>query len=376
VSVTENLKVLHVVTDRDRRGAQVFATDLAQGLEAIGVTSTVVALTSGDHDDLLPIDALGPGPRSASTLRELRRTTKSFDVVVAHGSSTLIACAVALFGTRVPFVYRQISDPLFWAASWPRRLRVALFLRRAAAIVALAESSSDVVCRHYWLSRSRVTVIPNAVPSAHFATATAEQRRAAREHLGLTETGTVALYIGALAPEKGVDLAIEAVTDLPDVHLMVVGAGPELKSLHALSERAAPGRVHFPGPLEDPVPAMHAADMIVLASRGGDSMPAVLIEAGLCGLAAVSTPVGAITDVVVHGETGLIAAVGDQDAITSAMRQLVTDAQLRSQFGESARERCLARFTIEATAPDWAQLLVSVRRIDTGRRASWRQRST
>jgi glycosyltransferase involved in cell wall biosynthesis len=206
--------------------------------------------------------------------------------------------------------------------------------------------------------------------------ATVEQRRVARQRLGLAGATNVALYIGALAPEKGVDLAIEALTNLPEVHLMVVGAGPDLKSLQALSERVAPGRVHFPGPLEDPVPAMHAADMIVLASRGGDSMPAVLIEAGLCGLVAVSTPVGAITDVVVHGETGLIAAVGDQDAITSAMRQLVTDADSRSRFGMSARERCLARFTIEATAPTWAQLLVSVRRIDTGRRASWRLRST
>lgn len=370
MGVAGGLNVLHVVTDRDRRGAQVFATDLAHGLEAVGVHSTVVALSNGDHDDLLAIDVLGRKPRSLRTFRELRRTAKSFDVVVAHGSSTLLACAVALFGAGVPFVYRQISDPRFWAASWPRRLRVALFLRRTAAIVALAESARGAVCDHYWLQRSRVTVIPNAVPSAHFMTANSEQRRLAREHLGITGVGTVALYIGALTPEKGVDLVIEAIADLPDVRLLVVGAGPDLESLRTLSDRVAPGRVYFPGPLQDPVNALHAADFVVLASRGGDSMPAVLIEAGLCGLAAVSTPIGAITDLVVHGETGLIASVADQNAITSAMRQLVMDPTSRNRYGTSAREHCLARFTIEATAPAWAQLLISVRRSGISRQVS------
>ena len=58
------------------------------------------------------------------------------------------------------------------------------------------------------------------------------------------------------------------------------------------------------------VEAYAAADVVVLASRGGDSMPAVLIEAGLCGVPAVATPVQAIPEIVLPGETGLPGSPG------------------------------------------------------------------
>ena len=91
-------------------------------------------------------------------------------------------------------------------------------------------------------------------------------------------------------------------------------------------------------------------------------MPAVLIEAGLCGLAAVSTPVGAIGDVVNDGYSGWMVPIGDQLALTAAMRRLVDDPELRERFGATARDRCMARFTIEVTAGDWLDLMGRLRR--------------
>src|SRR5438270_5385375 len=123
------LKVLQLITDRDRRGAQVFALNLAVGLRALGSTVETVALGPGAHGDLLPVRVLGTRRFGFRTLNELRRTARHYDVVVAHGSSTLPASALALIGANVPIVYRQISDPTFWASSWLRRLRVAAFLR-------------------------------------------------------------------------------------------------------------------------------------------------------------------------------------------------------------------------------------------------------
>ena len=117
------MRVLQVVTDRDRRGAQVYATDLAPGLQNLGCAVETVALAPGNHGDQLAIDVLGPSRRSLATFRALRARARSFDVVIAHGTTTLPACAIALSGSGVPFVYRQISDPLFWAATTARRLR-------------------------------------------------------------------------------------------------------------------------------------------------------------------------------------------------------------------------------------------------------------
>ena len=160
-----SLHILQVVTDRDRRGAQVFATDLEVGLRLAGHHVHTVALARSPFGDALDIDVLGPSRFARATLTALRAAARQADVVVAHGSSTLPACALGLLGTGTPFVYRQISDPEFWASTWPRRMRVAAFLRRAAGVVALAPSAADALVRHYRIARDRMDVSPNAVPA-------------------------------------------------------------------------------------------------------------------------------------------------------------------------------------------------------------------
>lgn len=356
------MKILQVITDRDRRGAQVFATDLAAGLIELGADVETVALTRGTHGDLLKVDFLGPSRRSPATLHALRRRAREHDVVVAHGSATLVACAVSLIGCRVPFIYRQISDPQHWAASWPRRLRVAAFLRRAAGIVVLSPSVADVFGRQYRLARTRMTIIPNAVPATAFSPAAPDEHARARAAFDLPRDGAVIVYLGALAAEKGVDMAIAAVAAIENCRLLVVGAGPEHDRLVNLAEALAPGRVRFVGPVDDPSGAFAAADLLVLPSRGGDSMPAVLIEAGLCGLPCVTTPIGAIPDVVVDRSTGRVVPIGDQGAFDSAVRELVDNEKMRLRYGAEARTHCLDNFTIAATAPAWLALVRSVAR--------------
>jgi glycosyltransferase involved in cell wall biosynthesis len=353
-------RVLQLITDRDRRGAQVFALDLQSGLEEIGFRATTIALRQGQHGDLLPLEVLGSSPRSWRTLRSLRSHVREFDVVIAHGSSTLFACSLALAFTGVPFVYRQISDPLYWAATWRRRIRVAAMIRRAAAIVALSDGTSQVLTRHYWLKPDRSCVIPNAVPVGNFRPANASDRERARERFGLPTTPLVVAYVGALAEEKGVELVVRCIASVPPASALIVGDGPDRQRLEQLAAEGAPGRVFFAGAIDDSQDAFAAADLVVLPSRGGDSMPAVLIEAGLCGLATVVTPVGAITDVVVDGVSGVVVPIDDLTAFTSAVSDLLDDHDRRNKLGSAAAAHCRENFTIEATAPQWAQLLRSV----------------
>lgn len=361
------LRLLHVVTDRDRRGAQVFATDLAASLDSRGVENEVVALAPGQHGDGLEIDFLGPSRRSWRTVRALRHRSKSVDVVIAHGSATLLVASLALFGSRVPFVYRQISDPLHWAATWPRRLRVAAYLRRSATIVALSESAADVLVQHYRLDRQRIVVIPNAVPEANFTIPTPAEIDDARRRLGLTTDGPLAVYIGALAEEKGVDIAIRTAGTINELQLLVVGDGPERQALEELASTVAPERILFTGAIGHPATALRAADLLLLPSRAGDSMPAVLIEAGLTGLACVTTPVGSITDVVVDGSTGRVVPIDNQDAFDAAVKELLDHPSRRRSYGSAARQHCAERFTIDSTAPAWRDLLTEVARRRTHR---------
>jgi glycosyltransferase involved in cell wall biosynthesis len=173
----------------------------------------------------------------------------------------------------------------------------------------------------------------------------------------LDETDIVALYAGALVPEKGVDRAIADVSHTPPAHLVIAGDGPERASLEELAARHAAGRVRFLGGVGDLSAVYRAADVLLLPSRGGDSMPAVLIEAGLVGLPTATTDVGAIPDVVLNGLTGVVTDHSDDAAFVTAASQLLEDAAERQRLGAAARSHCREHFTIEAIAPLWLDVL-------------------
>ena len=352
------MRVLNVITDRDRRGAQVFGLDLARGLEELGDSVTTVALAPGEHGDLLAVGVLGPARRSPQTLLRLRRAARDVDVVIAHGSTTLFACSVALIGAGVPFVYRQISDPLFWASALPRRVRVGAMLRRAAGIVTLSPITAEVVRSHYRLPVEAMIVVPNAVPAERFRPPTPNERSMARARWGADDGAVVVGYVGALVEEKGVAGLIDAVRSMADVRLVIAGDGPEMPRLRDIA-RGCADRVMFTGALDDARTVYWAADVVALPSRSGDSMPATLIEAGLCGVPCIATDVGAITDIVIDGRTGIVVPAGAEYELLKAIERLASDADVRASMGRAASEHC-GGFTIEATAPAWHDYLVAV----------------
>lgn len=286
------------------------------------------------------------------TLAALRREIKKADVVLAHGSTALPACAIASVGPRAPFIYRQISDSRFWAPSGFRRARVRAALSRAAAIVALWEGSAETLHHYLGVPRSRIRVIPNGAEAANFAPPSAVERAEARVSLGLATDRFTVVYVGALVPEKGVDRLVRAAAELPELQFLVAGDGPQRLELDAgVDPDGAP--VTFAGSLDDATAAYRAADLFVLPSRGGDSMPAVLIEAGLCGVPCVSTDIEAIPEVVLDGTSGRILARDDDKSWVDVIATFAADPAAARRMGAAARAHCVERFDIDVVAGDW-----------------------
>jgi glycosyltransferase involved in cell wall biosynthesis len=98
-----------------------------------------------------------------------------------------------------------------------------------------------------------------------------------------------------------------------------------------------------------------SCDLFALPTRA-DCSPWAIIEAQAAGMPCVSTRVGAIHDMIAHGETGFLAPVEmhgplgerraeiDEAAVFAALDRLVSDAALRARMGEAARERMLRHF--------------------------------
>jgi len=161
------------------------------------------------------------------------------------------------------------------------------------------------------------------------------------------EPGAYALVVSRLAPEKGVDVAIDACR-IAGMSLVVAGEGPEQP---ALRERAGDGEVRFLGQVDDSrLAELRAGAAIALVpSRSGETFGLAAAEAMAAGLPVVASRVGALGELV--EQEGLVSP-GDPDALAQAMGRLASDRAA----GERARERVGAVCAPEVVAAALARV--------------------
>lgn len=348
-------RILHLVASDDRRGAETFAVELAEHLRGAGHEVEVAAVTAGGSRRPLPVRALGSSrwdPRGlARTVAAARRS----DVVVGFGSTALLNGAAAAAAARRPFVYRTIGDPSVWGEVRFSDLRVGAPARSAARVVALYPDAARTLERRYRLDPARITIIPRGVPSGRFAPTDDEGRRLAREQLGVDTGRRWLAYVGALSPEKDPVLALDALDLLgDDVGILFAGGGPLTDEVarRAGAMRAGGDRVRLLGVVDDVRRVYAAADALVLPSRT-EGIPGAAVEAGLSGLPVVGTRVGGVPQVVDDGRTGVLVDDRDPSKLAAAVTRVLQD---RDAIGSTAREHCLATFSMEVVGAAWERL--------------------
>jgi glycosyltransferase involved in cell wall biosynthesis len=343
------VKSLHVITSTARRGAETFAVELVGEMRESGHPTTVVALTSAEDEVEHEVPTLGSSRRSPGTLYALRRLSRSYEVVVAHGSSTLEAAVVALAGTGVPFIYRTIGDPSYWVSNAATQRRVGLMLRRARRHVALWDGAARQLADTYGIPRACIDVIPNGVRGERFELADRRGREAARMQLGIGTAVKCLLYVGALSPEKHVAAAIDAAARVGGAVLLIAGDGPNRRWLQEHAAATAGSRVRFLGLVADPAALYAAADLLLLPSRS-EGMPAVIIEAGLVGTPTVASAVGSVPELIDDRRTGFLVPPTDVAALVSAIEEALPVA---SEVGRAAASRFRASYDITDIAQAW-----------------------
>lgn len=166
----------------------------------------------------------------------------------------------------------------------------------------------------------------------------ARRSAALRQAWGVAAHETVALYVGRLAPEKNLATLVDAYEAMcavnPAMRLLLVGDGPERA---ALQQRCA--QALFAGVRRGEDLAAHyaSADVFLFPSLT-ETFGNVLPEAMASGLAVVAYHYAAASQIVCHGESGLLAAFGDAAAFIEAARSLASTPGLVHQLGPHARE--------------------------------------
>jgi glycosyltransferase involved in cell wall biosynthesis len=152
--------------------------------------------------------------------------------------------------------------------------------------------------------------------------------------------GRGGVYVGRLAPEKGVALLLDAWRTLPGAPpLAIAGDGPEAASLRERAE-GIPG-VRFLGEVSrERVPDLLAgAAFAVAPSLWYEVFPVAVAEAMAAGRAVVASDAGALSELVEHGATGLLFRSGDAKSLAAACQGLLEDARLAAALGREARAR-------------------------------------
>lgn len=220
----------------------------------------------------------------------------------------------------------------------PRELRmVRRMMERADAVVALGAYWREFVVHDLGIDPARAVILHNCVPGP--------AKAPVREGKGPCRL----LFLGVLNERKGVPVLLDALASpllaKANWHIRFAGNGDIERTKAEAASRGLGGKTEFLGWVDEERSRQLLAesDVLVLPSRN-EGLPMAILEAMANGLPVVSTPVGAIADAVIHGETGLLTNPGDDAALARALSILVEDPALRARMGAAGRERWFENF--------------------------------
>jgi len=199
----------------------------------------------------------------------------------------------------------------------PRRLILEAAGRASAAITVCQALKDRMV--ELGVAEAKVTVLRNGVDLEKFHP---QDRTALRAKLGVS--GFVLASVGHLIERKGHYLVIEAIKDMPDATLLIVGSGPDRQQLENLAARlGVQERVRFLGNQDQKAlcEIYNAADTLVLASSR-EGWANVLLESMACGTPVIGSAVWGTPEVIARPEAGLLMKNRDAASITAAAAQL------------------------------------------------------
>lgn len=140
------------------------------------------------------------------------------------------------------------------------------------------------------------------------------------------------------------------------VKLLLVGDGPDRSECENLArELNVEDDVRFLGKQDAIIEILAASDLFLLPSQS-ESFGLSALEAMSCGVPVISSSIGGLPEVNIHGSTGYIAEIGDVNRMAKYAIDLLTNEQKYNIFSNAARERAVNNFQTSAIVPKYEQL--------------------
>lgn len=236
---------------------------------------------------------------------------------------------VHLHGTDYKEFWEQTNSYL--------RAELARMFDGSDAIIVLGAYWAKVVAELQPSATSKIVVLPNATVSA----GERPPRATAGSDVHIT-------FLGQLGHRKGsadLLLALASLSHLRGWTATLAGDGPVTETRQHVADLGLTARIDVPGWISttDRAALLNQTDMLVLPSYA-ENLPMVVLEAFAHGVPVISTPVGAIPEVVIPERNGLLVEAGDIAALAAAIRRLLEAPELRKRMGQAAHQDHSAKF--------------------------------
>ncbi len=316
-----------------------------------------------------------PGASFLADLRTLHKLTRLFRqiqpaIVHAFDTKPSIYAVWAAKRARVPIAIRTITGRgrVFVGNSWTKRPLAFLLARmhrsasKMADLTAFYNSADrDLGVRHWGVPQERALVVPGSGIdlTGFLAQIPAREKQESLRRMLSRSGGPVVMMIARLLREKGVMEYLQAAKlvrqQIPAANFFLVGGiEPGGKGTLSPEEIQAYHReVSWLGARDDVPALLSVTDVFALPTYYGEGIPRVLLEAGACGRAVVTTQVPGCTDVITHGENGLLVRPQDPAMLAEAILALLHDEGLRQQLGTQLAANVRAKYSLDRIAEVW-----------------------
>lgn len=340
-----------------RRGAEVEFGCLRKSGRLL-----VEAEREGIHVSEYPLRSLYSSKTLTQMLR-LRRHLRANRVDVLHAYNLYgnVFAVPAARAAGVPLVIAGVRDVGVYLDA--RRRRVQRWACRFADLILVNAEMIRTWLVSEGYAPDRIEVIRNGIDVSRFQAAPSDAP-SIRHQLGIGPEAPLISTIARLCPTKGFEDAIDAFARIhaarPDAHHLIAGeqlvsrAGrlsPSTIYREALEQRARSlgvgAHVHFLG-YQDNVPAILREVTVAMQPSLTEGLSNSVLEAMAAGRPVVATPVGGTPEVVVDGQTGWLAPVGQPAALADIVLKVLSDEPARRRVGEAARQLVHERLSIPA----------------------------